>query len=350
MRFSKGDKVKFIDEVGGGEVVKVIDDATVLLLDETGFEYEVEADRLMLVKHAVVRQKQHNSTNHNSKNTGPQKKPAPAIKSRISGEVNLLSIKENTILRYGNPNIFLAFVPQNNNILIADIDLYLVNDSNYKLYYQIAVKKENVFTTIDDGILEAGTQVKFLSPVKKDLLKLKEISVRGILVLPAFIKEGKPFEEIIKVKPVKFTKEGSFKKNDYFETNSIIIPVKILHNKVEFASSDQKYSATHNTTKLKGVFTTEKVEIDLHIEELTKDYRNLTPGEMIDIQINHFIKTLEKALISEKVKYLVVVHGVGNGILKTKIRSILREDYPKLKFGDAPFDEYGFGATLIKIK
>ena len=131
----------------------------------------------------------------------------------------------------------------------------------------------------------------------------------------------------------------------------MLIPLKIMHRFIEFAENYEKqYGNIASKNVIRGIFTTEKVEIDLHIEELEKNYRQLTPDQMVKIQLDYFIKNLEKALISEKVKHFVVIHGVGNGRLKTEIRRTLREDYPRLKFSDAPFDEYGYGATLIKIR
>ena len=348
MKFIKGDIVKFIDELGGGKILEVKDENTVVLLDDNGFDYEVEASRLMLVKPAVQKKTSKSAAEKKKTNYIPEK---PQVKSVISAAVSDISkIKETGVHKYGHVNIYFAFVPQSKNVLIADLDLYLVNDSDYKLYYQIALKKESSFTTIEDGVLEPGMQIKFLSPDKRDLLKVKEFIVRGFVVLPAFIKEGKPFEEVIKVKHVKFTKEGSFKKNDYFDVPAMLIPLKVMHRFVEFAEDQEKRYGNVSSKNVRGVFTSEKVEIDLHIEELEKNYRQLTPDQMINIQIDYFIKNLEKALISEKVKYFVVIHGVGNGRLKTEICRILREDYPRLKFSDAPFDEYGYGATLIKVR
>jgi hypothetical protein len=351
--FHEGDIVKFIDELGGGKVLKVIDKNTVLLLDDNGFDYKVEASRLMLVKPAKGRKNgnQNKPHNHTQQTTGHHKKPA-TVKVTTNVPYSIDNIKESSVQKYGDTKILLAFVPDNSNILVSDINIYLVNDSKYKLYFQLAVKKEAVFTGIEDGILEPETQMLILTLTRKQLLSVKEIALRGLIVLPSFIKEGKPFEEIVKIKPVRFTKEGSYKKNEYFEVPSIIHTFTPVRKFVEFPEDYDKKYVKHNSgaNLLPGRFNNEKVEIDLHIENLEKNYRQLAPDQIMSIQINHFIKVLEKALISDPVKYLVVIHGIGNGRLKTSIRKILREDYPSLRFGDAPFEEYGYGATLIKIK
>ena len=45
---------------------------------------------------------------------------------------------------------------------------------------------------------------------------------------------------------------------------------------------------------------------------------------------------------------MIVIHGVGDGILKSEVRKILSK-YEHLHFFDAPYREYGFGATQIEF-
>ncbi len=351
-KFQEGDIVKFIDEEGGGKIIKIIDETKVIILDDNGFDYEVDTSSIMLFKRKKDKKKYPSNNQHPQKHS--QQIPNPPVQNTITQTstltTSLKQIKESSVIKHKTGNILLAFVPQTNHILISDIDIVLINDSNYKLYYQIAVKKEQHFTTIDDNILEPNTQISILSTDRKDLLNLKEIIIRGILILPSFIKEGHPFEEIIKLKPVKFTKEGSFKKNHYFDIPAIIYNIYTINKTVEFSELYQKEQKKPKNSLPQETFNSEKIEIDLHIEKLEKNYNLLSNDQMLDIQKKYFIQTLEKALQSTTVKHFVVIHGIGNGRLKMEIRRILREDYPKLKFEDAAMSEYGFGATLIKIR
>ena len=79
-------------------------------------------------------------------------------------------------------------------------------------------------------------------------------------------------------------------------------------------------------------------EIDLHIEELVEEPKKLTPGEMLETQIRHFRDCINEA-IAFKISKLVVIHGVGEGILKQNI-----------EYMDANTRKYGFGATEITIR
>jgi dsDNA-specific endonuclease/ATPase MutS2 len=50
-----------------------------------------------------------------------------------------------------------------------------------------------------------------------------------------------------------------------------------------------------------------------------------------------------------KSKKIVFIHGVGNGKLKHELRRILDAEYKNLRYQDASFKEYGFGATMVLL-
>ncbi len=89
-------------------------------------------------------------------------------------------------------------------------------------------------------------------------------------------------------------------------------------------------------------------EVDLHIQNIVDDYSLLTPGEILDLQMSRFELSLEGAIRHEQ-KEIIFIHGKGAGKLKSEIQKKLINDYPRLKYQDASFKEYGYGATLIFI-
>ena len=88
-------------------------------------------------------------------------------------------------------------------------------------------------------------------------------------------------------------------------------------------------------------------EIDLHIESLTDSHKGLTNTEIINKQINAFKLFFNKAR-SKRMRKIVAIHGVGEGVLKHEVRSFL-EKQDDLKFYDADYGEYGKGATTIEL-
>jgi dsDNA-specific endonuclease/ATPase MutS2 len=75
----------------------------------------------------------------------------------------------------------------------------------------------------------------------------------------------------------------------------------------------------------------------------------MAPGEIIQIQLARFETALQGGL-KGNTKKMVFIHGIGNGKLKYEITRALDSKYPKLKYQDASFKEYGYGATLVYLK
>lgn len=92
----------------------------------------------------------------------------------------------------------------------------------------------------------------------------------------------------------------------------------------------------------------ETMEVDLHIHELIDKHNHLSNGEIVQIQLEHFERTLRIAE-EKKIGRVVFIHGVGQGILRAEIRKILHNFYPHCTFMDGPYNEYGYGATEVRV-
>jgi len=88
--------------------------------------------------------------------------------------------------------------------------------------------------------------------------------------------------------------------------------------------------------------------LDLHIEKLCYDYRDLTNAEIITLQL----ETLEKYFYlawAHHLGTLTVIHGVGTGKLKSEIHRWLK-NRPEVRSFENPFHPlYGNGATVIQF-
>ena len=93
-------------------------------------------------------------------------------------------------------------------------------------------------------------------------------------------------------------------------------------------------------------YVKDEIEIDLHIEELIDSHRGMSNGEILSVQMANFKRELNVA-IQRKAKKLVVIHGVGEGTLKSEIARELYEHYPNFDYHDASYRKYGYGATEI---
>ncbi len=88
-------------------------------------------------------------------------------------------------------------------------------------------------------------------------------------------------------------------------------------------------------------------EIDLHVDRLLNSYSSLSNTEILLKQLHQFKDFLQRAK-NKRVQKVVVIHGVGEGVLKNEIRSYLAKQ-ENLEFYDASYLEYGKGATEIRI-
>lgn len=88
-------------------------------------------------------------------------------------------------------------------------------------------------------------------------------------------------------------------------------------------------------------------EIDLHIEELLDSHIGMSNTEILMKQMNEFRSFFKKAQ-QKSISKLIVIHGIGEGVLKNEIRTFLsRKDH--VEFFDASYMEYGKGATEIRL-
>jgi len=90
------------------------------------------------------------------------------------------------------------------------------------------------------------------------------------------------------------------------------------------------------------------VEIDLHAEELMEFPKRYSNGQILQLQMDHFVAALDGALV-KNAKRLVVIHGIGTGKLKSEIMAYLRTNgFTRVQ--DASYAKYGFGATEIILR
>jgi hypothetical protein len=90
----------------------------------------------------------------------------------------------------------------------------------------------------------------------------------------------------------------------------------------------------------------EHMVIDLHIHELIEDQSGLKDRTKLDVQLNHFERMMRIAG-EQRVRRVIFIHGVGQGVLRNQIRTRLDSYYPDCTVRDANPREYGAGATEV---
>lgn len=345
MDFNIGDSVRYLNDVGGGVITKIIDNKLVEICDENGFEMPVLAAELVLTGKA---EKQKPSSTAASKNHAEEALPEVVIETPIVTD----DIEGND-----TPQLYLAFVPEAGNVLADKYEVYLINDCNYHFIYTIQEKTVNALSLADAGLADANTKILVQKTSKSKLSLLSTYRIQGCYYKKNQNGSIPPVDFELKFNPVKFSKPGSFKENEFFEHQALIFPIE--KDKMEAAVEQieettlgallkQEHKKRPRVETKKKKVTEDIREIDLHIHELVEDETGLSAGDMLDIQIQHFKQEMEKAII-DRIKKVVFIHGVGQGVLKMKVRSILDRDYKKYQYQDASFAKYKFGATMVDL-
>lgn len=89
-------------------------------------------------------------------------------------------------------------------------------------------------------------------------------------------------------------------------------------------------------------------EIDLHIEELRERHTHLKNYEIVQIQMTA-CRTFVANALNSKQKKIVIIHGKGEGVLKSEIHTYLdklaNDRLINLEYYDASFQRYGQGGA-----
>ncbi|HKL96423.1 MAG TPA: DUF2027 domain-containing protein [Paludibacteraceae bacterium] len=352
-----GDTVRYLDAVGGGIVTKFQTKDLILVLEPDGFETPI------LVREVVAVE----STN--AYNFSKEETKSVKTTHIISNVEELEEEPELTIPPYQfnerdetsegeTLRAYLAFVPCNiKQLQTTDMDLYLINDSNYYLNFQLL-----------SGILDMGIRVQnSIEPHTKLLLEtVNKLTLNDFEQLRfqalAYKKRGfdaKPtIDTTLTINPTKFYKLHSFRENDFFEEEALLFSLLVnedlsFETQINPEALQQAMFQKEQATAIKRpIRKTEKptiVEVDLHAHELLDNTTGLTNSELLQLQIGKFHEVM-RANLKNKGQKIVFIHGKGEGVLRKEIEKELKSKYRSCYFQDASFQEYGFGATQVTIR
>jgi hypothetical protein len=358
MKFKPGDKVRFLNATGGGTVIKVINEFMVSVEIEDGFEIPTLTNELVAIEPAGT-----SGDLFLNKNERRSEIPAPVMPEPEIVETDRISrIVQRGSASAAPTGIYLAWSPQDQlRLLSGTIDVYLVNNTSSDILYSFFLKnKEGNFTGIDYGSVPSESKLVIESIVREDIGTWSN----GVLQVIFFSEENEkvlmPVSTVFRIKGSLFYQEGS-----YHETRFLANQKSIVYTVCELNRVPSTYEQVLNEKESREPLPASaerfrpetaidqyrtapnEAEVDLHISALRQDYNNLSPHEILTIQMGVFERMLGSA-IAFRYTNVVFIHGIGNGTLKQAIIQSLAE-YEDIEFRSASFTKYGNGAIELII-
>lgn len=90
------------------------------------------------------------------------------------------------------------------------------------------------------------------------------------------------------------------------------------------------------------------LEVDLHIEKLVPSTKGLNNYDILNFQMEE-VKRKVDFCIKNRLPKMVLIHGVGEGVLKSEIEFYLGR-FDNIAYQDASYRKYGLGATEVYFK
>lgn len=373
-----GDKVRFLNEVGGGVVRGFKGKDVVLVEDADGFEIPMSARECVVIDTDDYNKPKPlaggsgrtsgTSQSANQSSAGSEKananfEPEVQLVTRGAGAPQISTFKQPEMRGGDILNIYLAFVPKDiKSVITTPFESYLVNDSNYFLYYTYLTGEGKAWTVCAQGLVEPNTKLLLEEFEKAELNEREHVAIQLIAFKDGRSFAMKPAVSVeFRIDIVKFYKLHTFQESDFFDTPSLIYDIvrnDVPSKQVYVAAEDlqvallSKKNMDENTkpqTIIKRGGQQSVIEVDLHITALLDEVGGMSNSEMLNYQLDKFREVMEQHK-AKREQRIVFIHGKGDGILRKAILDELKRKYPACRHQDASFQEYGFGATMITIK
>ena len=378
----KGDKVRFLSEVGGGKVAGFQGKDIVLVEDEDGFEIPMRINEVVVVEQdeysmgkmiAAKMDAKQRAEEHANTELHQDSRSIKAILNGHDGDVDMnvedfepadreITFVKQVQERVGGNKLsaYLAFVPIDiKDVTNTRFETYLVNDSNYYLRYTYLVAEGNAWTLKAEGEIEPNTKL-FVEEFGRDMLNgMEHVAIQMI----AYKKEKpfllKPATDVqFRLDPVKFYKLHVFTENDFFETPALLYTIVendevarplVIDSKRLKEQMYKDQAVVTNQAKKAGKKDDGTVVVDLHADEVLETTAGMNSADILHYQMDIFKKTMDEYR-KKKGQKIVFIHGKGEGVLRQTIVHELNYRYKSCTYQDASFQEYGYGATQVTIK
>lgn len=337
-----GDTVRFLNAVGGGKIVRMEGRIAYVCDPDDGFETPVDINECVVVPSGSNAPEIPDVTLREE----PRHAPVKDVKETPSKELTAA----------------LLFEPRDiKRLSQTSFDIYLVNDSNYRLLYAISARPVDAadYTLLAAGEAEPNIQV-FIDEINQlDINNLGVISVQLIAFKADRAFELRaPIASETRMDLSRLAKLHCFTSTAYSEVPVLTVPIVtngVTARPLRLEQLIDRYDAPkpepqaeQKKSRPAKPKVNEPLVVDLHINELLDSTAGLQPADMLACQLREFDARMAEASKKPGTK-IIFIHGKGEGVLRAAILDRLRRRWPKCDVQDASFREYGFGATQVTV-
>ena len=346
MKLQVGEKVRFLNEAVEGTVTRILNNDRVEVTDQFGFTHAAPEKLLVRVEfdHAAEPDLPEDEPIEQKKTQAPVKNPAASIISALDNDETIYAA---------------VSMLENSSPLTSDLELKLVNNCSSGIAYTISKKNDEMRTGVLAGILKPKTETLVGVYSQDELHRFNGFHFWFLFFSEGVFRPRPPAEKSLKFSSSDFVEGENWEAIRHRDQKTMLMPLYVLGReagidvqklleKYESQQADFDQRTPGSGKRKKGdkfVILNKEKTVDLHIESLLKDYSSMSNSQIISHQLKTFQYEMDQAILNHYYK-ITFVHGVGEGILKSAIKEELKK-YSGIKFGEAPYEKFGHGATEV---
>jgi Smr domain len=340
MKYQVGDTVLILHSNEEGQVVDIINNK-MLMVDVKGVSFPVYMDQVDFPYFKRFSEKK----------LFPQKKEKQYVD-------DLRKEKKTTAQRVVD-GVWLTFLPvmdtdEFGDVVVEELKIHLVNRTEtpyqftYKLHFfgKPDFELKNTIQPFEDF---------YLHDIPFENLNDSPSFEFDFALLKPEKQKADHYEAIIKLKPKQlFAKIEELKQKNLATFSQLLFenyPDKRYEDTIEadnygLGKLAAKGYKVYEASTARQHLEPPRTVVDLHIEKLIDNYRGMSNYAIVSLQLKTFEKYYDLALAHHQ-HSLIVIHGVGEGVLRNEIHDILRLKKEVKSFVNQYHPSFGYGATEI---
>lgn len=333
MKYEVGDKIIVLHSDEEGKVTEIINDKMVMI-EVRGVKFPAYMDQIDFPYFKMFSQKKIIEKKKIFIDEVKKEKPTGRKKVADGVFINLIPVYDKDIF---------------DDEVVDKLKLYLINYNEEEYYF-----KYNL-SFLNESHFELNSKITGLTD-----FYLHDILFEDLSDNPSFnfefslIKENKKkapfFERSLKLRGKQIFKkfeEIQLKNEPSFSYELFdFYPDKIDEPTIDLTKLGNAGFRMYEAARIKDYLPPPRTVVDLHIDKLVDYPSDLSPAEILEIQLNEFEKYFELAVLHHLTS-IIFIHGIGEGKLRNEIHERLSLKSKVKSYVNQYHHLYGYGATEV---